>query len=260
MMTVAQVDVSDSLDRAWDSVVEVVPKVLLFLVILVAGLIIARVAAGLLDKILERVGFDRWVERGGIQRVLSGTHLDASDMLSKLVYYALVLLTLQLAFGVFGDNPISDLIESIVAYLPNIFVAILIIVVAAYLARAVKDIAQNALAGFEYGSALATAAYVAVLVIGVFAALDQLEIAPNIINGLFYAILAVIAGSLIIAVGGGGIQPMRTRWERWLGRVEEQTRLTTGNHESAPAFPHADRSPAEEDTAIIDPRNDPGPR
>ncbi len=57
---------------------------------------------------------------------------------------------------------------------------------------------------------------------GVFAALNQIEIAPAIVNGLFYAILAVIAGSAIIAIGGGGITPMRAKWEQALNRVDQE--------------------------------------
>jgi hypothetical protein len=225
----AQIDVGDSLDRAWDSVIEIVPKIVLFLIILLVGFLVAKALSNLLNRILEKIGFDRWVERGGIKRALANTPWDASDMLAKLVYYALVLLTLQLAFGVFGENPISELIEGIVAYLPNIFVAILIIVIASYLATAARDLAGSALSSTQYGSALATGAYVAVLLTGVFAALDQLEIAPDIVNGIFYALLAIVAGSLIIAIGGGGIAPMRQRWETWLHKAQaEAARIDTG--------------------------------
>lgn len=55
-----------------------------------------------------------------------------------------------------------------------------------------------------------------------FAALNQLEIAPAIVNGLFYALLAIVAGSAIIAIGGGGIAPMKSRWERTLNRYDEE--------------------------------------
>ncbi len=57
--------------------------------------------------------------------------------------------------------------------------------------------------------------------IGVFAALAQLQIAPDIVNGLFYALLAIVVGSAIVAIGGGGIAPMRQRLERWLDSAEE---------------------------------------
>lgn len=216
----AQVDIGDSFRNAWARAVELTPKVLLFLVILIVGWFIAKAVARILDAILDKVGFDGWVERGGVKQAMSSAGYDASDLLAKIVFYALFLVVLQLAFGVFGPNPVSDLIEGIVAYLPNIFVAILIVVVAAFLASAARDIVRGALGGVEYGNTLATGAYVAVMVIGVFAALDQLNIANDIVNGLFYAMLAIVAGSAIVAIGGGGIQPMRQKWEDWLRTAE----------------------------------------
>ena len=132
------------------------------------------------------------------------------------------MVVLQLAFGVFGDNPVSDLIDDLVSYLPNIFVAILIVVIAAYVASAVREITAASLSSLSYGDLLARLAYFAILILGIFAALDQLNIAETIVNGLFYALLAIVAGSLIIAIGGGGIQPMRARWERWLAAAEAE--------------------------------------
>jgi len=220
MNVFAQVDLGETLRNAWARVVELTPQIVLFLIILIAGWFVAKLIARILDTVLEKVGFDRWVDRGGVRRALGHTTYDASDLLSKIVFYALFLIVLQLAFGVFGENAVSDLIDGIVAYLPNIFVAILIMVVAAYLAAAVRDIVRGAIGGTQYGSFLATGAYTAVLVIGVFAALDQLSIAPSITTGLFYALLAIVAGSAIVAIGGGGIVPMRSRVERWLNSVE----------------------------------------
>jgi uncharacterized protein YukE len=57
--------------------------------------------------------------------------------------------------------------------------------------------------------------------VGVFAALNQMQIAPAIVNGLFYAVLAIVAGSAIIAIGGG-IAPMQQRWQRALQRYDDE--------------------------------------
>jgi hypothetical protein len=231
----AQVDIGDTFRNAWTRVVELTPQIVLFLVILIVGWFVAKLIAKLVDAVLEKVGFDRWVERGGVRRALGHTTYDASDLLAKVVFYALFLIVLQLAFGVFGDNAVSDLIEGIIAYLPNIFVAILIIVVAAYLAAALREIVRGAIGGTQYGRLLATGSFVAVLVIGIFAALDQLRIAPTITTGLFYALLAVVAGSAIVAIGGGGIVPMRSRVERWLSKAESEVSRIERPTEGRPA-------------------------
>jgi hypothetical protein len=61
-----------------------------------------------------------------------------------------------------------------------------------------------------------------VLVFGAFAALDQLQIAPRIVTGLWYAILAIVVGSAVVAIGGGGIKTMQRYWERTASKAEER--------------------------------------
>lgn len=222
MTILAQVDVAGSLENVLTSVLEFLPKLLGFLLILIIGWIIAKVLSKVVNQVLEKVGFDRAVERGGVKKAMAKTQYDAGDILAKLVFYMVMLFSLQLAFGLFPDNPISDLIRGIIAFLPNIFVAIVILVIATAIAAALKEIVEATLGGLSYGTALANAASIAVLAIGLFAALDQLRIAPNIVNGLFYALLALVVGSAIVAIGGGGIVPMRAQWEKAINKAEEE--------------------------------------
>jgi hypothetical protein len=226
MSTLGEVDFSGGVERAWETVLVFVPKLVGFLIIILIGYVVAKFLTKLLNGVLERVGFDRWVERGGVQTALERSKYDASDIVSKIVFWTLMLFVLQLAFGVWGPNPVSDLIHDVIAYLPRLFVAIIIIVIASAIAAGVREIVQASIGGLSYGSALATLASVAILAIGVFAALNQLQIAPAIVNGLFYALLAIVAGSAIIAIGGAGIGPMRRKWEEALARYDaERPRL-----------------------------------
>ncbi|MPY94086.1 MAG: hypothetical protein GEV08_13790 [Acidimicrobiia bacterium] len=230
------VEWSQGIEDAWSNVAEFVPKLVAFLIILLIGWFVARAIAKIADRVLERVGFDRWVERGGIKQALDKSKYDASDLLAKVVYYALFLLVLQMAFGVFGDNPVSDMLADVVAYLPKVIVAILIIVVAAAIAAAAKDIISGSLGGLSYGKALGNIASIAIVVVGAFAALNQLQIAPQIVSGLFYALLATIAGVSIIAIGGGGIAPMRRRWEQALQRWDEEKPALREQLQQAPGY------------------------
>jgi len=216
------VDYQAGIENAWSNVATFIPKLLAALVILLVGYFVAKVIAGILNKVLERVGFDRVVERGGVRQVLARSKYDPSDILAKLVFWTIMLFVLQLAFGVFGSNPISDLLGGLIAYLPNLFVAILIIVIAAAVARAVTDLLANLLGGMQGGQLLARGAGVAILVFAAFAALDQLQIAPRIVTGLWYAILAAVVGSVIVAVGGGGIRTMQRYWDQTASRAEQR--------------------------------------
>lgn len=220
-------------DRAAMNAVGWIPNFLAFLLILIVGFFVARALGKALDAVLTRIGFDRMVEKGGIREAISRSGYHVSDILGKIAFYTIFLFVLELAFGVFGPNPISDLLTRVIAFLPNIFVAIVLVVIAASIATGVREVVYASLGGLTYGRFLANASSVAILIIGAFAALNQLSIAPAIVNGLFYAMLAIIVGVTIVAVGGAGIQPLRSRWETALTRIEDE----------APRLQEAARSP-----------------
>jgi hypothetical protein len=221
-MTLIAVEWSTGIEDAWSDVASFVPKFIGFLIILLIGYFVAKLIAKAVGAVLERVGFDKAVERGGIKRALENSKIDASDILAKVVFYALFLVVLQMAYGVFGQNPISDLLEGVIAYLPKVIAAILIIVIVAAIAAAARELIDASLGGLSYGSTLANATGIAIVVVGIFAALNQLQIAPAIVTGLFYAVLAIIVGSAVIAIGGGGIGPMRSRWDNVLTKYDEE--------------------------------------
>jgi hypothetical protein len=216
-------DFKNGLGDAGRSIGTFLPKLVGFLLILVIGYLVAKAVAKILEKVLERVGFDKAVERGGVKKALAKSKYDASSILSKVVYYILFLFVLQLAFGVFGPNPISELITGVIAYLPNVFVAIIIVVVGASIAAAVKEIIEASLGGLSYGKGLAFGASAAILVLAAFAALNQLHIAEEIVTTLFTAMVFTIGAILVVAVGGGGIKTMSQYWDRWSGKLEQES-------------------------------------
>lgn len=201
---------------------EFVPRLLLFLVILIVGLLVAKGISKALSAVLERVGFDRAVERGGVKKAMANSKMDASDVVAKLIYYTLMLFVLQLAFGVFGPNAISDLIERVITFLPSLIVAIIIIVVASAIAAAVKGLIEGTLGGLSYGTTIANAASIFILFLGVVAALNQVGVATTVTTPVLVAILATVAGVIIVGVGGGLVRPMQQRWEGYLTSAEEE--------------------------------------
>ena len=73
----AEVQWSQGIEDAWSDVASFVPKFIGFLIILIVGYLIAKAIGKAADAILERVGFDRAVERGGVKRALAHTKYDA---------------------------------------------------------------------------------------------------------------------------------------------------------------------------------------
>ena len=105
------------------TVLQFLPRFAAFVAILVIGWLIAWLLLKLVRRLLERLRFDRLVERGGIRSALGPARFDPADLIARIVYFAVLLFTLQLAFGVWGPNPVSDLIKGIVAWLPKALVA-----------------------------------------------------------------------------------------------------------------------------------------
>ncbi len=212
----------DGLKDGLSTIAEFLPKLLLFLIILIVGIIVAKVIGKALSALLEKVGFDRAVERGGVKRALANSKMDASDIIAKLVYYTLMLFVLQLAFGVFGPNPISDLLTQVITFLPSLIVAIIIVVVASSIAAAAKLLIEGTLGGLSYGKVLANVASIFILFLGVVAALNQVGVATTVTLPVLIAILAAVVGVIVVGVGGGLVKPMQHRWEGYLTKAEEE--------------------------------------
>jgi len=227
--------VSDSLKAGLTSVLLFVPKLLAFLAILIIGILIAKAISKVVGKILERVGFDKVVERGGIKKALAKSEYDAADIVGKIIYYALVLFVLQLAFGVFGPNPISELLTRIITFIPALVVAIIIVIIAAAIAAGVKTLIQNALGGLSYGKTLANIASIFILFLGVIAALNQIGVATTVTTPVLITILSIVGGIAIVGVGGGLIKPMQARWEQYLSKAEQEAPKIKQHAANAPS-------------------------
>ncbi len=220
--SLAAIDFNQGFSDAWRAVATFVPKLVGFLLILLIGFFVAKFLAKAVDKLLERVGFDRVVERGGVKQALASSKYDASDIIAKLVYYAVLLITLQIAFGVWGPNPVSVLLTGIVAWLPRAAVAIVIVVIAAAIAKAVKDLVSSALGGLSYGRVVANIASIFIIGLGVIAALNQIGVATTVTTPVLITVLATVGGIAVIGVGGGLVKPMQQRWEQWLDKAEQE--------------------------------------
>jgi hypothetical protein len=219
----ASFQISTSFQNLLDTVFHSIPKILVFLIILVIGWIVAKVLARIVDMILRRVKFDHFVERGVVGQALARSNTDAVTLIAKIVYYAILLVTLQMAFGVWGPNPISTMLDAVVGWLPKAIVAIIIIVIASAIARVVKDLINGAIGGLSYGPFLASVASIIIIALGAIAALNQVGIAAAITQPILFTVLFTAGAVVAIGVGGGLIRPMQERWERMLSAAERET-------------------------------------
>jgi hypothetical protein len=210
---IAQIDWQTPLESAWQDVVAFVPRLIGFLLILLIGRIVAGIIRTLITKGLELIRFDAAMDRAGFGAPLERAGFaDSGRFVALLIYYAILLLVLQMALGVFGPNPVQDALTAIVAFIPNIVVALAILVITGLIANVVRDLLEPAYANVTVGHLLRQGVTAAIWIIGGFAALDQLRVAENIVETLFTAIVGSLAAILVIKFGVGGIWAARDRF------------------------------------------------
>ncbi len=215
MLTLAQqsFDWRGPLEEALASVIDFVPKAIAFLAILLIGRWVAKLIQKGVTALLAKIRFDDVMDRAGIGGPLENAGFaDSGRFIALLVYYGLMLLVLQLALSVFGPNAINDALDSILAFLPKAVVAIAIIIITGIVANAVSRMLEPAFSNMEAGDILRKVVTGAIWVIGVFAALDQVDIAPAITTTLFTALVGSVSLILVIKFGVGGIWAARDRF------------------------------------------------
>ena len=208
MYLIGAVEIGDSLQRGLDEFVAFLPRLVGFLIILLIGWLIARAVKALLVKALQGVGIDRALSGGSAGPYVDRVVPDArpSEIIGTIAFWFLFLGAIAIAVSQLGITALDNFLQSIAAYLPNVVVAILIFVLAGALAAAVSGLVSRTLGGTATGKIAATAAPILIMGIATFMILDQLDIAPAIVEITYIALLGSVALGMAIAFGLGGRQ------------------------------------------------------
>ncbi len=202
-----------------------IPKLLGFLIILLIGWFIARALESGVTWLLRKVGFDTMANRIGLTRLQQQMNLkmDAASLLGKIVFWFVFLIFLVSAVDALGLTAISTLLGQVIGYIPNVFVAIVILFLGTLAATVVADLVKGATSRTSIGNpnVFANIARYAILGFVALIALEQLQIAPALIQILFTAIVGALALAFGLSFGLGG----REAAQRWLARGEDN--LTT---------------------------------
>jgi len=207
------IDWTQGFEDAWNDVATFIPKLVAALAVFIIGWIIAKVIRKVIVKVLNAIKLDTYVDKAGIGAPLEKAgYPNSADLFGKIIYFMLMLIVIQLAVGVFGETAISALIDDFVAFIPKLIVAIIIIIITGAVANGVRDIMAPAVAHMSVGDLLKKVAFVAIWLIGAFAALDQLQVAKDVVDALFQTIVYSLGFIIVIKFGVGGIWAARDRF------------------------------------------------
>jgi mechanosensitive ion channel-like protein len=232
-----------SLSNALNSFLAAIPLVIGALLIIVIGWIIAGVLARVVQELLRRAGADRlFAEHGGQVYGSRSQNIKPSIVASELVKWLVRLVFLVAAANVLGMPQVSELLNDVLLWIPNLIVAAIILLVAPLLARFVRGAIEVGAGqmGFSNAPLLGRIAEIAIIAFAVIIAINQIGIAANLVNTLFVGIVAALALAFGLAFGLGGREVAAQLTQSWYAQSQSAAarvrahQATTGD-EAAPA-------------------------
>src|SRR5918996_5581833 len=198
-----------------------IPQLIGAIVILIVGYVVARVLQAVVGRVLQGIGFDRWMERGGIKQFFdrAETNQTPASILGALVFWFVFIIAITMAADALGIPQVSVVLAQLIAYIPSIIAAILILILAALLANFVSGIVRGATGS----GLLASVAQYTIIVYAVFAAITELGIAVQLTANTFLIVLGAVALAAAIAFGIRGREVARDIVEKAYNRSDEVT-------------------------------------
>ena len=195
------------------------PKLLVALVLLFFGWIIAKLVRGGVRRLLALAHFDQLAEKTGVEEFLKhgDMHITLAGIISEVSYWLVLLIVLVTVSSSLGLTAVADLFNRVALYLPNIIVAVLIIIFGTLLARFINRMVFAWLRNLGVDGALtiSTIAEYGVQVFAVFVALEQLAIGTQLLTTAFAILFGAICLALALAFGLGGREWAARAIERW---------------------------------------------
>lgn len=211
--------VFNSLFNALNNFISFLPALLGALIILAIGWVVSGVLANLIERALKAVGLEGAVERSGIGDFVrrSGTKLTISGVIAALVKYFIFLIFVQAAANVLGIPQLTEIINRIILFIPNVILAMVIIVIGSLIARFLSGLVRSSVSGLGVGNSelLATLTQYAILGFAIIAAIDQLGIAATLINTLLIGLIGSVALAIGLAFGLGGRDVAAQITQKW---------------------------------------------
>src|SRR5438093_4860790 len=199
-----------------------IPKVIGFVLILIVGWIIAGIVGRAVTRLLRAIDFERVAERTGLRGFVRqmGVTMTPSAVVGALASWLIKLVAVVVAFDTLGLPAVSQALQSLLLWLPNLVVAIAVLVLAGLAANALSRVVRGATAeaGFTNPDLLATITSAAIWGFGLVIAINQIGVATNLVTILFAGLVATVALAFGLAFGLGGRETAAQILSDWYGR------------------------------------------
>jgi hypothetical protein len=214
-------DARDAFKVALTDIVAFLPRLLAFLLIIIAGWLLASLLARAVTTVLRAIRLNELAQRSGLSEFIRnmGIRATAADVIGGITKWFIRLIALVVAFDALGLPAVSAVLNQLLLWLPNLVVALVVLVVGGLAAGAVSRLvrATTTEAGFRNPATLAAVARITVWSFAVVVAVNQLGIATVLINTLMVGLVGALAIAAGLAFGLGGRDRAAEALERWTG-------------------------------------------
>lgn len=211
-----------SLQVFWGEIATFIPKLLAALLLLLLGWLLARLLKGGVERLLKALQFDKLAERSGLEALAEagGVRLSLTHLMGGLTYWLVILVVAVSVTNSLGLHTVAELLNRVVLYLPNVLVAVLVMLFGTLLARFINRLVFAWLNGIKAPNALfmSTTAEYMVQVFAFFLALEQLEIGTQLVTAAFSIAFGGLVLALALAFGLGGREWAANRIRDWSGK------------------------------------------
>jgi hypothetical protein len=198
----------NSLQGLWGQVLSFLPSLIGALIVIILGLIISSGLRALIERIIGALKIDSLLKKIGLSPFFerAGLTINSGKFFGLLVYWFLVIVFVLAATDILGLFGVSMFLRDVLSYIPNIIVAVLIMLASVILANFLKSLVKASVSSAKLRGSkfLGALSWWTIVIFGFLTALIQLGIATTILNTLITGLIAMLAlaGGLAFGLGG----------------------------------------------------------
>ena len=197
-----------SLLNVWYGVASFVPSLILAIIVFAVGWLLAVLLEKLVENTLKSLKVDAFLKSAGLEDIVkrAGHNLNSGWFIGMLVKWFVIVVFLMASFDMLGLNQVSTFLREVVNYLPQVIVAVLILMAAVIIASAMQRVvvASSKASNIKSSELLGRVTKWAIWIFALLAALYSLGVAPALIQTIVMAVFAGGALAFGLAFGLGG--------------------------------------------------------
>ena len=205
-------DFTDALFNAYSTfltqLAAFLPKLIGAIIILILGWLIAKIIRSLVIKVLQLIRLNLVAEKAGVEKFLQdgGLKKSAIEIIGSMFYWLIMLIVILATFNILGLTVASGLFNEVILFIPNIIVAILVLILGLFLANFVSQVLVTYLKNIEieHAETICKIIKYVVIIFVISVTFTQLNIAKELITSTFLIAFGAIGLALALAFGIGG--------------------------------------------------------